>query len=143
MKASRISVRKVQALSESERQTLRGLTFNTYDSMMLEALLSPSPQTIAVIYYRYSKAIAWACIDNNHIYVYVKKQYRRKGIGKKVLAKAIDVFSWKRYNLKPKKIQVFKSSSRRFYEKSLGVTTWGRYERSTIPLTTARQLVNV
>ena len=46
-------------------------------------------------------------------------------------------------SLKPKKIQVFKSSSRRFYEKSLGVTTWGRYERSTIPLTTARQLVNV
>ena len=138
-------VRKIANLSNSEISSLWELTMKCPNSLMRGQLdKHKKSKAIAIIAYSRNKMIGWGCISCSEVYLYVNPKFRKKGVGKQILFKAIKVFSYKRYNLNYKNFKVYRTHNHKFYEKTLKVDGWQElYETSKISLTKANNIVRV
>lgn len=88
-----------------------------------------NPQGIAVIACYRNFTIGWSCLVNSDIYLFVNPKYRKRGVGRQLLHKAIKVRTYKRYDFDSKHVQVYWSHNRPFYKKMLGIDLSGYYSR--------------
>lgn len=125
----RFRCKKIKDLSAKEHCILWSLTFRTRDSLMRCELAKKdksNAMALMAISPYHNTIVGWACLPPDTLYLFVRPDMRRKGIGSALLKKA------KAYT-NSNSLRVFKSyNGMRFYKKKLGIDLRHQYSARCI-----------